>query len=81
MTPKSIDPGVCPTLGRTDMVSRLDVDLGFLASQRIIEADHRPLEPVEITVKCPNHDIAYDVIMLIENTYFPDDDGVQENGP
>ena len=70
---------VTPSLRPAETVFRMDVDLDFIEDDFV--KDHirkRPDEPVDIVVRCPNHDIAYDVLVLLDETYFPEDPDPEE---
>ena len=56
------------------------MDLSFLQDRIYFEKDDPSLdETVEIRILCPSHDVAYDVMQLLDETYVPDDD--QEDFP
>ena len=56
------------------LIEHLDIDLmsgkGPILSER---GGIRHGELVEFTVRCPNHDIAFDLIQTIDERYFPDE--------
>lgn len=92
MPPERIGPGgsdrpsreiFVPGLVPQDTVLRMDVDLDFLDTSNAFDnGPLRPEEPVEIVVRCPNHDIAYSVLTLLDETYFPEDsEGVSDYLP
>lgn len=69
-----IDPGKSiPSLRSADTVLKMTVDLDFLDKTSAFDSPIRPDEPVEIIVRCPNHDVAYDVMTLLDDNYFPED--------
>lgn len=53
----------------------LEIDLTTKEGPVLSEiGDIRHGETVEFTVRCPNHDIAFDLLQTIDGRYFPDDD-------
>ena len=64
-----------------NLAEELDIDLCHLQSKEYLEKGiSRPLELVDITVHCPNHDIALEVIEMFDQRYFPDEE-YQEPDP
>ena len=71
---------ITATLRSPETAVQLEMDLSFLQDRIYFEKDDPSLdETVEIRILCPSHDVAYDVMQLLDETYVPDDD--QEDFP